>query len=251
MALSADSLIHYTAELDNLMGIIRSRGFRFSYCEEKVKTRGGQSFQAAIAMVSFCDIPLSDYKKHFYNRKNTKDLGYYGDYGIGLSKKWANRNGLNSVFYIEYNSFVGTAIRKDYIQFLERNNNQISQNKLSQVFLYCKNYQGDLVRQGKLVKTDYRYYDEREWRLVPDSHMLKGHSPILDISQYRSNRSHYKSTINNALLPFDLEDISYIIVKTEEEVKEIYKLLQNVSKKSLIDLTAIRVLTSEQIISDF
>ncbi len=250
MALSADSLIHYTSELDNLKGIIRSSGFRFSYCEEKLKTRGGQNFQAAIAMVSFCDIPLSDYKKHFYNKKNTQDLGYYGDYGIGLSKKWANRNGLNSVFYIEYNSFVGTAIRRDYTEFIN-STNEIDHNTSPQVFLYCKNYQGDLSRKQRLVKTDYRFYDEREWRLVPDNKMLKGQSPILDISVYQLDRQHYNDNISNILLPFEINDISYIIVKNESEVKEIYGLLQSVTHRELIDLTAIRVLTSEQIISDF
>lgn len=69
MALSANSLIHYTSNIDNLLGIINSQGFKFSYYIEKIKTRGGQNFNAAIAMISFCDIPLSGYKKHFYNKK--------------------------------------------------------------------------------------------------------------------------------------------------------------------------------------
>lgn len=250
MALSTNSLIHYTSKLDNLLGIIDLLGFRYSYCEEKVKTRGGKNYSAAIAMVSFCDIPLSDYKKQFYNKKNTGDLGYYGDYGIGLSKIWANRNGLNSVFYIEYNSFVGSSIRKDFSQFAE-GNKVVDRNLPPQVFLYCKNYQGELFRKGKQVAKDYRFYDEREWRIVPDNSMLKGHSPVIDSIIYEKDKEAYNKLISKSILPFVLEDISYIIVQKESEVSQIYRKLQAVSNNELIDLTAIRVLTSEQIISDF
>ncbi|MCD0489667.1 abortive infection system antitoxin AbiGi family protein [Pedobacter sp. MC2016-14] len=250
MALSANSLIHYTSELDNLLGIISSSGFRYSYCEEKVITRGNKSFSAAIAMVSFCDIPLSDYKKHFYNKRNSGDLGYYGDYGIGLSKKWANRNGLNSIFYIEYKSFVGTAIRKDFKNFIN-GNRFIDHAVPPQVFLYCKNYQGELFRKEASVIKEYRFYDEREWRLVPDNKMLNYQPPVIDISNYRKEKATYNARISANLLSFELEDISYIIVREESEVPLIYSKLQNVFHKDLIDLIAIRVLTSEQIISDF
>jgi hypothetical protein len=250
MALSANSLIHYTSELGNLLGILDTLGFRYSYCEEKVNTRGGKNYTAAIAMVSFCDIPLSDYKKHFYNKKNTGDLGYYGDYGIGLSKNWANRNGLNSVFYIEYNSHVGTSIRKDFTQFAD-GNRIININLPPQVFLYCKNYQGELFRKGRSAAKEYRFYDEREWRIVPDNNMLNGTPPVIDSALYVKNRNAYNASIAKSILPFELKDISYIIVRKEEEVREIYRKLQAVSHMELIDLTAIRVLTSDQIISDF
>lgn len=250
MALSANSLIHYTAKIENLLGILSSKGLRYSYCEERIKTRGGKNFSAAIAMVSFCDIPLSDYKKHFYNRKNTKDLGYYGDYGIGISKKWANKRGLNSVFYVEYNSFVGTAIRKDYEDFIS-GDRVVNKNLAPQIFLYCKNYQAGLYRKEVLVKQDYRFYDEREWRIVPDNEALGGVSPIIETAIYRADKERYQARIANKILPFDLEDISYIIVREESEVKRVYQEMEAIFRREMLELASIRVLTSEQILSDF
>jgi len=248
MALSANSIIHYTSEIEILLNILKSKGFRFSYCSEKITTRGGKSFSAAIAMVSFCDIPLSDYKKHFYNKKNTGDLGYYGDYGIGLNKVWARKNGLNPVFYIEYNSKVSTSLRKDFESF-NRVREQISVEP-NHPILYAKNYEGELFRGGKRVKKDYRYYDEREWRLVPDYTQIN-QAIVLDDVRYQRRKEFFKSTMQQSLLSFDLSDISYIIVKTENEVIRIYETLSRVFEKEIERLTPIRVLTSEQIISDF
>jgi hypothetical protein len=252
MALSANSIIHYTSEIGNLLNIIRSNGLRFSYCLETVKTRGSQNFSGAIAMVSFCDIPLSDYKKHFYNKKSTGDLGYYGDYGIGLSKKWARANGLNPVFYVDSKSHVSTSLRKDFEQFM-RNNGSINVLTPHQIFLYSKNYEGELYRKTILKKKDYRFYDEREWRIVPDSKQLDNNPVVLEELVYRSNATRYQETIQNNLIKFSLEDISYIIVKNDEEKLLVYKQLNDSFgfKGDIIDLTAITILTSEQIVGDF
>lgn len=86
MAISANNIIHYTKKFDTVLSILEELQFRLSYCSEQIRTRGSQKFSFAIAMVSFCDIPLSDYKKHFGDIKGRK-MGYYGDYGLGMTKK--------------------------------------------------------------------------------------------------------------------------------------------------------------------
>ena len=113
MAIGTNSVIHYTRTKDILFQILRDLGFKYQYCSEKIVTRGNHSYSFAIAMVSFCDIPLSDYKKHFLrNSKNSeKNLGYYGDYGIGLSRNWVEENGLNPVMYVDQKSHISTSLR--------------------------------------------------------------------------------------------------------------------------------------------
>lgn len=44
----------------------------------------------AFPMVCFCDIPLSRIDEH---------IGFYGRFGIGMTRKWAEQNGLNPVLY--------------------------------------------------------------------------------------------------------------------------------------------------------
>ncbi|GHE49614.1 abortive infection system antitoxin AbiGi family protein [Sphingobacterium griseoflavum] len=250
MAISTNSIIHYTAESKALLGILRQKGFIFSYCSEKLKTREKKSYTAAIAMVSFCDIPISDYKKHFFNKKNTKDLGYYGDYGIGLSKNWASRKGLNPVIYIDHNSHASHSFRKTYEDSLDEDK-RIKNIDISSSILYVKNYEGELKRKGDVVSKKYRFYDEREWRLVPKTTEIGNNAPVIDDGEYQKNRVYFNTQIEKFFLSFDFEDISYIIVKETSEVKEIYNEMEQIFNKNISDLHLITVLTSEQIVGDF
>lgn len=200
-------------------------------------------------MISFCDIPLSDYKKHFYNKKDTDDLGYYGDYGIGLSKKWAKENGLNPVFYVESRALVSTTLRHEFEEFT-RKGAQIDVPPNHQV-LYSKNYEGDLKREGKPVRKSYRFYDEREWRIVPDASQINNYPPVLDDDAYKREIISFKNGLATSGISFELSDIAYIIVKEETEIPKVYDVLETAFEKSLRSLTSVRVLTSEQIISDF
>lgn len=54
-----------------------------------------QNFSYAFPMSCFCDLPLSNTSKH---------LATYGNYGIGLTKKWGKKNGLNPILYLHKDS---------------------------------------------------------------------------------------------------------------------------------------------------
>lgn len=259
MAISSNSIIHYTKELKRLESIIKSKGFRISYCSEKVNTRGGQSYAFAIPMVSFCDIPITDYKKHFYHTKGKK-LGYYGDYGIGLNKSWASKNGLNPVVYIDYNSFTGTGLRKS-VEYFIKSRSSISKvplshsdiNELLQIALYAKNYQGELIIDGKVENKKYKFYDEREWRFVPQESDIKNSEILLDILEYEANKKYYNSALKDCFLNFSLKDISYIIVNLESEIEHIVNLLQKETREDekFFKKIVTKIFTNEQVMADF
>ena len=86
MALSANTLFHFTSSLDILISIL-TRDFIPRYSLEnynvlmpKINNRKG--LEVGIPMVSFCDIPLSKVSQH---------IDIYGRYGIGLEKNWGLR----------------------------------------------------------------------------------------------------------------------------------------------------------------
>jgi len=84
-SLYPDILFHFTTKA-GLFGILENT-FSISYAREKI-IGNRKSAQFAVPMVSFCDLRLSQLKDH---------MDKYGNFGIGLTKEWANRNGLNSL----------------------------------------------------------------------------------------------------------------------------------------------------------
>lgn len=244
MSISSNSVIHFTTQLDYLKGIL-AEGFKVKYCMEDNYVKSGK-ISAAIPMVSFCDIPLSEIKNH---------ISKYGSYGIGLKKEWAIKNNLNPVLYIECNSLLGDSLRTAMMEYTKKDGlikRSDSQKKLLDVARYIKNYQRDLTRNGEIFK-DYRFYDEREWRFVPDI----THEPIVvSLKQYSEPK---KKKENNDLvgkikLTFEANDIAYIILNQDNEISELIEFLRKTFKKSSledVDILITRIITVSQIYNDF
>ena len=148
MPLSSNSLIHLTENKEALKGILQNN-FKVQYCLEKITTMGG-SFQLAIPMVSFCDIPLSEIKNH---------ISKYGKYGLGLNKDWAIRNKLNPILYIEKGSELGNRIRRTFMSTAEENirNNNNSEiiDTIINLFQYMKMCRKDVVKYVAVGKVSY------------------------------------------------------------------------------------------------
>ncbi len=137
MAISTNSIIHYTSSFDVLTAILKE-GFRVKYCAEKLQLKSTSSL-AAHPMISFCDIPLSDSTQHF---------AAYGRYGIGLSKAWAVANGVNPVIYVDKNSLFACCVQELIIERRKSDSNltQKQKDEILQIKSYAKNYSGTLER---------------------------------------------------------------------------------------------------------
>src|SRR5690242_19523216 len=87
----SDSLFHFTRSLDALHGIL-VHGFRPRYCLESIGWAQTPLTHVAFPMVCFCDLPISKLANH---------VDYYGGgYGVGLTREWALKWGLNPVVYV-------------------------------------------------------------------------------------------------------------------------------------------------------
>jgi hypothetical protein len=249
MALSSNSLIHITKTKTGLKGIL-SNDFKIKYCLEKTQS-DTFDYIFGVPMVSFCDIPLSQVKNHIKS---------YGSYGIGLSREWAKRNGLNPVLYIEKNSVLAEhTFDVLYDKILDNKKvEDLTETELAlaDFFRYTKNYEGELKRSGKLINENYRFSDEREWRYCPEKEVLKKSPYIIDKHEdYIKNKAKYNSPISNLRLKFTPDDITYIIIKSEKEISEFVRFLEDIKGKKFtleqVRRLTTRIITSEQIQSDF
>ena len=204
-------------------------------------------------MVSFCDLRLSELRAHTKN---------YGNYGIGLSKDWAYRNGLNPVLYLNQNCTLIAdlmkaldGIYKNVIStenIYSENNSDVleeSYHKILRTYMYAKNYESDLCRCDVIKKKNYRFANEREWRYVPDNTDFV--PPASMIGDWKSIRN---TKILNRDLKFGLEDIAYIIIGKDIQrsnlIDHIEKKLGCSYKKDVLQKLSSRIMTVEQIQRD-
>jgi len=217
MAISTETIIHYTNKFENLTSIIHE-GFRIKYCAEEIELGNGTS-KSAHPMLSFCDIPLSSSTEHFQK---------YGNYGIGLSKKWAKRNGINPVIYIEKDSLIAeTLLRfiKERRKLKESNLTMTQRNDVLRIRSYMKNYTGNVRRRNGDIIENYKYFDECEWRLIPKKEQINSAKFSIHLKDYNKDRDFYNNKLKDCRITFDLSDISYIIVNDEHEVKKMIHFL--------------------------
>jgi len=252
MMLYPNILFHFTDKMA-LFNILED-SFKVSYARERIK---GQSAvrEFAVPMVSFCDLRLSELKVH---------IEKYGKFGIGLTKDWAFRNGLNPVMYINENSHFTDNFIKALDGIFTMINTLVDNeytNKLTYDYLnvlntyrYLKNYQGELKRNNESI-IDYRFADEREWRFVPPISDKLNYMPFIPISKIKTKKEkdNFNLGISHIKLNFVPDDINYLIVDNDKEINPLIRHLQNVKNRydqDTIDRLTSRILTSEQIKND-
>ncbi len=169
MTVSSNALFHFTDSFDNLINILKKE-FRPHFCLEYFsdsifRHKPTKDVVAhAIPMNCFCDLPLSNIKVH---------LVFFGEYGLGLTKTWGMKKGISPVMYIYPKSHLAKYIENiigyifnNEMRTLNKNDAQALSN-LYEFIGFIKPYKGLIDHKGKR-HLNKRFYDEREWRYVPN-----------------------------------------------------------------------------------
>ncbi len=227
MRISSNSLIHITSK-ESLFKILACKGFLPNYSLEEIIFETQKIPDLRFPMVCFCDIPFHLISNHIkaycsHNQNSKDDIAY----GIGLKKEWGIKNGLNPVFYLQNKSKISINLFEKLKAIRENNNESNLQDffDIMNIFAFIKTYEG---KNQRFKENSYRYYDEREWRWVPNNLKFQ----YLKDEVYSNNPQKYKELLSNNLLTFDVEDIDYIIINEEKETTEIIEKLE----KYFVDL---------------
>jgi hypothetical protein len=251
MALSSKTLFHFTSTQSALVSIL-THEFRPRYCLEDFRgVIGGQlgdsDLAVAIPMVCFCDIPLSQTADH---------MATYGHYALGLTKSWGIKNKISPVLYTYPHSatteaYVGLHI--DLEVYKGTLDDQADFSGRTERFLcFMKPYHGTIERSGVTVE-DVTFYDEREWRFVPE-----GEWRGLRRNEFYHTES--RESANAAVwdaqrLSFDPPDIRYIMVATEAEIEPMIRAIRDIKGDKYtfnqIDVLCSRILCASAIRDDF
>lgn len=236
MGLSSNILWHQTTK-DALKKILKDKCFRYSYSLEHIESNA-YTLECAFPMLSLCDIPFADIGEYI-----TK----YGGNSIGLSRKWGIRHGITPVIYCEPTSILLNNIVNNLI--LQEEGKGVNP-LIIDLLSHIKNHEGKLPKYNY---KRYRFYDEREIRIVPTADDLERiqHVPILLKKEYEDYKTHHKKSSllpNDLSQPFHFDDIRYFILKDEKSIDEIKDIL---SKDLDLSQTKICFFTHQQIKEDF
>jgi hypothetical protein len=243
MAISTNSIIHYTDKIENLLGII-SEGFKVRFCSELMQSPRW-IIDALVPMISFCDVPFSSFQDH---------IQAYGSYGIGLSKEWAHIKGINPVLYMSK----GSSINNTYLNYMAETIPKKTKadiralDFMKKLIVYAKNYQADLERKN-IKLPDYRFYNEREWRFILQEHNRKIILPVFGPKD--GDKERLNESISDLRIEFDVTHITYIIVKTIDEIEITINAIRNAYNDKCtskqLDILLSKIISVEQIKNDF
>lgn len=256
------SLFHYTKQREYLVEILKN-GLYPNYCKEQYLGIRNEEI-IGIPMVCFCDIPIMRVQAF------SKD---YGKFAIAFSKSWALKNEINPVFYVQEMKLkrILTFFRTVEKYFSEIN--QTNKDDITFAFnLFDKQHLNKFADLVRSIQTKYANdtllgyikpyktkddkgervnYIENEWRYIITE--LKGVKWLRGEDKYKEWRGNPKGPKRKApkeilekKLTFSVDDITYLITKTEEDTM---RLLLDIQKLKFICGTRISELDKFKLIN--
>lgn len=210
MGLSSNVLWHQTNR-EGFYGIMESKRLRYSYCLERIVSEFGLK-PIAFPMISVSDYPFSEIGNNKWA---------YGSYCIGFKQSWGVKAGFSPVTYCSIGSR-GLQMLNLLLDDALKNDIQSRFGAVMYLFAQMKLVQAPLITKHKRFKT-YRFYDEREWRVVPyisetDNAELM---PFFSEEGYKEyKKSHDGKSLLEIGVDFQYDDIHYIIVEKDDDVQK-------------------------------
>jgi hypothetical protein len=213
----SNTIFHFTKSSEILKHVLKT-GFWPRYCPEDVSWIGYEEFDyIAYPMVCFCEIPLSRLTEH---------VGFYGFFGLGLTREWAVKNGLNPVFYASPGSPMATS----FMRFNELANRAVEpvstelKTLLRSYLSFSKPTSGNMIIDSKSIEK--AFYQESEWRYVAQGKAIDQYLLAQEFSDLETREIHNKATYENCLLKFTPADIRYIFVRQDSDIPDIINFIQ-------------------------
>ena len=227
------SLFHFTKDPSVLLKILET-GLIPNYCREDL-SYFDRKVNVGDPMISFCDIPLT---------RTTMFKARYGEYAIGLSKGWALKKQINPILYVnDERILVSLGFLKSYYRTLDDEvkerggsdksisinlfnpksleglNAFINRNNAKDAMYSLMGYMKRYVSKGP-DGSEQSNYIENEWRYVVTGEGVDWKWTAEEYKKWRGNgeKPEPSEALKALKLTFNVEDVSHIIVKTENEV---------------------------------
>lgn len=239
--ISADFLANFMRERWHLEKIIKEMAFTPRYNAEHIEYLGLFSGETAISrlvipMTCFCDIKLHQISYHAEG--SAEGIGY-GKFAIIMKKEWGVRNGVQPVLYVTEKSILKKQITKSfnlYFEAIEKNcTNSLLDNTADVLYdqiRFIKPLSGDMPIGNSIVTKNFT--DEQEWRFIPNisEDIARGvyYDPLDGLKTSFKGielENEAISKVKEAKLKFEVTDVKYIFVETDEDSDEIINFIMS------------------------
>ena len=230
MGLSSNILWHQTNE-KGFYNILKSKKLLYSYSLERI-VPAFRSNPIAFPMISVSDFPFSEISHNKWT---------YGNYCIGFKQNWGIKVGFSPVWYCS----LGSRCLRQLNLLL---NDAIEENSKSlfgvTMFIFANmKFVETSLKTKKQTFINYRFYDEREWRVVPYITETDNASmmPFLSENDYKEYKEkHNGMSLLDFGVDFQFDDIHYIIVESEVDIQKTREIVGE----------RIHVFTKDEVIED-
>ena len=216
MKCRSHTLFHFTKSIDSLKSILIN-GFWPRYSLEDFSWYNQQMGFISYPMVCFCDIPLTRIEEH---------VKFYGEYGLGLTRKWGVSNGLSPVIYLSQSTPVLSALSR-----LFGSNRQTPQGyyqgsveDINSIISCIKPVAGAIVVGG--YPTSKEFYQENEWRYVPKSPNIRQWISKEEYSNPKILAPFNETAKIYGTIKATANDIKYLFVKDDSDIPGIVNFIQ-------------------------
>lgn len=228
----ADTLFTFTNNVEYLITTLKNGMISPRYCVEDLtylKIKGIKKM--AYPMNCFCDINLHKLGEH---------LAWYGYNGIAFSKAWGMEQKIQPIQYINPKSELCKDFAAAFSAALQSSPDKkaSAQTKMKNYMLhqlmYYKPYSGPFESRVTKEKMEKCFTDECEWRFIPDVSkagfpQVYSDQAIIDAGVLL-DMSNAMIGVREVSLPFDYNDVKYVIVKDHSDF---YKLTKAISEIKL------------------
>lgn len=153
-----------------------------------------------------------------------------------MSRAWAIRKGLNPIFYISAKAPISRSIfqvvrwaGKDTLIDESQDMNEKIYKHTNFILAHTKALSGEVKVDGEIVKK--KFYQENEWRYVPKD---EGVHALISSTKFANPkiRSRFNKKLkSHAVLSFKPNDIRYLFVKNEEDVRPLITFINRELKR--------------------
>ncbi|MEA9712477.1 abortive infection system antitoxin AbiGi family protein [Xanthomonas campestris] len=216
----SNTLFHFTKSRETLKLILKN-GFWPRYCLEDISWLGYPTHDwVAYPTVCFCEIPLMRISEH---------VAFYGDFGIGLKREWAQANGINPIMYMAGENEVTRSFRligEHAFKLANEDAKEAALHTVRYLIAHAKPVEGRMWIDGDPIQKIF--YQESEWRYVPKkSTHFPDYLQKVEYDDMEKREIQNNLTKSHACIKFSPTDIRYIFVKEDSDIPDVVNFIMS------------------------